>query len=187
MLQRFLPSSISPLERARAKVVTSTCLGTITAMLFLVLYWIMTGSLEHAETILITLIFIAILTGMLILVKRGSVRLAAWSLVVFTSLINVANMIFYGIGTTASAGFLIPIALAIFCIGVPAGIGFAVFASFTVFAIAWLGSIGQIQTIIPYQDSNLTFDAPVLTLTYLIFGVLTAVWIDTVSKNIATK
>lgn len=187
MLQRFLPPTNSPLERARAKVVASTCLGTITAMLFLVLYWIMTGSLEYFETILITLIFVAILAGMLVLVRRGTVRLAAWSLVVFTSLLNVANMAFYGIGTTASAGFLIPIALAIFCIGVPAGIGFALFASFTVFVIAWLGSIGQMQTIIPYQDSNLTFDAPVLTLTYLIFGALTAVWIDSVSKMIATK
>ena len=45
------------------------------------------------------------------------------------------------------------------------------------FFVAYLASIGQLQTEIPYQESNLSFDAPTLSLIYLITGVLAGNWV----------
>jgi hypothetical protein len=86
-------------------------------------------------------------------------------------------MLGYGIATSASAAYLIPILLAMFCIGTTAGYGIAFLGCAAVFLIAFLQSKEKIKTFLPYQVSHLTFDAPVLSLVYVLITFITGSWI----------
>ena len=175
-LERFMPSAATPLERARARVIVATCFAIGAAILALLLYWIVFSWLEELLTIGIGLVLILILVGIMALAQRGKVRAAAWALVIFLVLLNLADMADYGIGTVSSAGFIIPIVLATFTLGPRLGLGTAALGSISVFAIALAGAAGQLQTEIPFQESNLSFDAIILTLVYMLTGLLCAVW-----------
>ena len=172
----FIPASATPLTQARAKVLVATCFALGGAILALLLYWIVFSWLEEIETVIIGLVLVLILAGIAALVKSGRVRAAAWTLTIFLTLLILVDLAEYGIGTVSSAGLLIPIALAAFTLGPWLGMGTAVLNSAGVFAIALAGAAGQLQTEIPFQESNLSFDAMALTLVFLLVGMLCAVW-----------
>jgi hypothetical protein len=172
----FIPASAAPLVQARARVLVAACFAIGAALVALILYWIIFSWLEQVATVFIGLALVLMLAGIVALVKRGSVRAAAWTLTVFMLLLNLANMLDYGISTTSSAGFLIVIVLATFTLGPALGFGSAVLGSIAVFAVALAGSAGQLQTQIPFHESTLSFDAPTLTLVYLLTGLLCALW-----------
>jgi len=176
LLARLLPVSATPLVRARAQVLLATCLAVGAAILALLLYWIVFSWLEQIETVLAGLVLIASLTGIVALVRSGRVRGAAWTLTILLLLLNLANMLDYGIGTTSSAGMLITIVLAAFTLGPTPGLGTALVGSAAAFGIALAGSAGVLHTEIAFVESNLSFDAVVLTLIYLVVGLLCAVW-----------
>jgi len=176
-LKRFTPNSATPLESARGQVIVATCFAMGAATLALLLYWIVFSWLEELSTLGIGLILILILVGITASVQRGKVRAAAWTLTILLALINLANMADYGIGTASSAGFVLPIVLAAFTLGPKLGLGTAALGSISVFAIALAGAAGQLQTEIPFQESNLSFDAITLTLIYMLVGLLCAVWV----------
>lgn len=178
-----LPSS--PLERAQAKVTIVTAFAIGAAMLALVLYWIVTSSLEDVETIFLALGLILLLAGIIALVKRGRVKLGAWILTLLMIFLNLSNMTWYGVSTTSSAGYLIPILLALFSIGAGAGFGVTLLGCASVFAISLLASAGQIQTEIPYVESHLTFDAPALTLIYLLVYFICNAWVKSTREAFA--
>jgi hypothetical protein len=175
-IEALIPASAAPLVQARAKVLVATCLALAAAIVALLLYWIVFSWLEQIETVVIGLFLVLILAGIIALVKSGRVVAAAWTLTVFMLLLNLANMLDYGISSTASAGFIIAILLAAFTLGPALGLGTAFLGSVAVFAIALAASTGQLQTQLPYQESTLSFDAVVLTLIYLLVGLLCAVW-----------
>jgi hypothetical protein len=175
-LAYFIPVSATPLTQARAKVLAATCFALGGAILALLLYWIVFSWLEQIETVIIGLVVILILTGIAALVKSGRVRAAAWTLTIFLLLLILLDLTDYGIGTVTTAGLLIPIALAAFTLGPWLGMGTAVLSSAAVFAIALAGAAGQLHTEIPFQESNLSFDAMALTLVFLLVGMLCAVW-----------
>jgi len=133
--------------------------------------------LEDIETILILIVLLLVLAGIVALVKRGYIKLGAWLLTGLMLLLNLSDMTWYGIGSVASAGFIIPILLAVFSISPKAGMGVTILGCISVFLVAYLASIGQLQTEIPYQESNLSFDAPTLSLIYLITGILAGNWV----------
>jgi len=172
----FIPASTTPLMQARAKVLVATCFALGGAILALLLYWIVFSWLEQIETVILGLVLILILVGIAALVKSGRVRAAAWTLTIFLLLLNLANLTDYGIGTVSAAGLLIPIVLAAFTLGPWLGMGTAIFSSVAVFAIALAGAAGQLHTEIPFQESNLSFDAIALTLVFLLVGMVCAVW-----------
>ncbi len=183
--ENFIPASATPLDQARAKVLTATCLAIGGAILAMLLYWIVFSWLEQIETVVVSFILILMLAGIVALVKSGRVRAAAWTLTIFMLLLNLANMTSYGIGTVSSAGFLIPIALAAFTLGPRLGMGTAILGSAAAFAIALAGAAGQLQTEIPFHESNLSFDAMALTLIYLLVGLVCVVWTKSANEAFA--
>jgi len=177
-MNALLPESASAFERAQAKIVSNTSIAIGAAMLALVLYWILTGTFEDIETIFVMTGLLLLLAGIVALVKRGNIQLGAWLLTGLMLLLNISDMAWYGIGTVASAGFIIPILLAVFSIGSKAGMSISILGCITAFLISYLASIGHLQTEIPYQVSNLSFDAPTLSLIYLIAGILAGNWVN---------
>lgn len=182
ILDRFLPENATALVQMRARVLAATCLAVGGAILATLLYWIIFSWLEQWLTVVIGLIFVLFLCGLLALVKRGRVRGVAWTLTLFLVLLNLANMFSYGIGTTSSAGFLLAIVLAAFTLGPRLGLGIAVLGSVAAFGIALAGASGALQTEIPFQESNLSFDAITLTLIYLLVGLMCAVGVNRPDK-----
>jgi len=67
--------------------------------------------------------------------------------------------------------------LAMFCSGTTAGYVIAFLGCVIVFVIAFLQSKEKIKTFLPYQVSHLTFDAPVLSLVYILITFITGSWI----------
>lgn len=187
MINKLIPSSSSPNERAKANVVVVTALAIGAATLALVLFWVVTFTLEDIETVILTIVLILLMAGVIALVKRGRVRLGAWILVILMIFLNLSNMTWYGVSTTSSAGYLIPILLALFGIGSGAGLGVTIFGCASVFAISLLASMGQIQTEIPFVESHLTFDAPALTLIYLVVYFISNVWVKSAQSAFTEK
>ena len=187
MINKLLPSSASPIERARAKVTVVTALAIYAAMLALVWFWIVTFTLEDIETVFLTIVLILMMAGVVFLVKRGRVTLSAWILTLLMIFLNLSNMTWYGVSTTSSAGYLIPILLALFGIGSGAGLGVTIFGCVSVFGISLLASAGQIQTEIPYAESHLTFDAPALALIYLVVFFISNAWVKSAQEAFTEK
>ena len=177
LINALLPESASTFERAQAKIISIMSIVIGSAMLALVLYWLLTNTLEDIETIFILIVLLLVLAGIVAFVKRGYIKFGAWLLTGLMLLLNLSDMTWYGIGSVASAGFIIPILLAVFSISPKAGMGVTILGCISVFLVAYLASIGQLQTEIPYQESNLSFDAPTLSLIYLITGVLAGNWV----------
>jgi hypothetical protein len=177
-IANILPSSYSLFDQASAMVVIVTSLAISAAMILLVLYWLITKSFETVKTIFVMLGIMLGLAGCIWLALHGQVRTAAWILIVLMVFLNFANMLGYGIATSASAAYLIPILLAMFCIDTTAGYGIAILGCAIVFMIAFLQSKEKLKTFLPYQVSHLTFDAPVLSLIYLLITFITASWIS---------
>ena len=186
-LNFLLPTSASPIERARAKVTVVTALAIGAAMLAVVLFWIVTFTLEDIETVILTIVLLLLMAGVIFLVKRGRVQLGAWILTLLMIFLNLSNMTWYGVSTTSSAGYIIPILLALFGIGSGAGLGVTLFGCASVFGISLLASTGQIQTEIPYVESHLTFDAPALALIYLVVYFISIAWVKSAQSAFTEK
>jgi hypothetical protein len=174
--ESFIPTSATPLVQARAKVLVATCFAIGAGTLALLLYWIVFSWLEELLTVGIGLVLILIVAGIVALVKQGRVRAAAWALTILMALLTLTDIVEYGVGGTTATGFLIPIALAAFTLGPRLGMGTAILGSVAAFAIALAGAAGALHTEIPFQESNLSFDAMALTLIYLLVGMICMVW-----------
>lgn len=172
---QFIPSSVTPLEQARAKVLVATCFAISGAILAMLLYWIVFSWLEQWETVVIGVSMVLFLAGMVGVVKSGRVRPVAWILTLCLLLLNLANMTSYGIGGTSSAGYVLVIVLAALTLGPWLGIASAILGSVVAFGIALAGAAGLLQTEIPFQASNLSFDAMSITLIYMLVGLMCAV------------
>ncbi len=179
--EKFIPN-VAPLEQTRARVLVATCFATGAAILAMLLYWILFSWLEQWETVMIGLVIILFLAGMLLLVQRGRIRPVAWILTLLLLLLNLANMTSYGIGTVSSGAYLLVVVLAAFTLGPWLGVGSAILGSAAAFGIALAGAAGTLQTEIPFQESNLSFDAISLTLTYMMVAVMCAVAAKSLEK-----
>lgn len=182
LINSLLPAFVTELQQAQAKTIINTSAPISAAMLALVAYWLITGTFEDIETIFIVLGLLVAFAGIIALFKYGYIRSGAWILTGLILFLNLADMTWYGISTVASAGYIIPILLASFSVSPKAGMSVSILGCISVFAIAYLASIGQLQTEIPYQESTLSFDAPTLSLIYLLTGILGGNWIRSTQK-----
>jgi hypothetical protein len=182
LINNFIPKSASRIEQLQAGVIVTASFAIGAAMLALVLYWIGTNSFEDIETIIIMLFIMLLLAGCITLVKRGQIQLGAWIVIGLIILLNLSNMAWYGIANTSSAAYIIPILLAMFGVGSLAGYGVTVLGCIFVFTITYLASNGAIETLIAFNISTLTFDAPVLSLIYLLVAVLSGSWVKSVKE-----
>jgi hypothetical protein len=181
-INSLLPVSVSEFQQAQARIIINTSIAISAAMLALVLYWVVTGTLEDIETIFIVFGLLLVFVGIIALVKYGHLLSGAWILIGVMLLLNLVDMTWYGISSVASAGYVIPILIAAFSISPKAGMSVSILGCVSVFAISYLASIGQLHTEIPYQESTLSFDAPTLSLIYLIASVLAGNWVRSTQK-----
>ncbi len=186
-INSLLPVSVTEYQKAQAKTIISTSLAISGAMLALVMYWLITGTFEDIETIFIVLGLLLGFAGIIALVKYGYIRSGAWILIGMMLLLNLADMTWYGISSVASAGYVIPILIAAFSISSKAGMSVSLLGCISVFSIAFLASSGQLQTEIPYQESTLSFDAPTISLIYLLVSVLAGNWVNSTQEAFQNK
>jgi len=181
-INSLLPVSVSEFQQAQARIIINTSIAISAAMLALVLYWVVTGTLEDIETIFIVFGLLLVFVGIIALVKYGHLLSGAWILIGVMLLLNLVDMTWYGISSIASAGYVIPILIAAFSISPKAGMSISILGCVSVFSISYFASIGQLHTEIPYQESTLSFDAPTLSLIYLIASVLAGNWVRSTQK-----
>lgn len=175
MWKQLLPASYSVLEQGRARLVIATCLGLIIAALALLATWLVSGDLE-GQTVVAALIFSLSLLGLIRLVSLRRVTVAAWLLILLLMLIITLDVIDYGLGSPASAAFFLPIVLAGCVLSFRGGLA----VSFAAAAASWGSAVaaynGMYQPAIPFNLSHLTFNAPVLTVLFLLIGLIAGYW-----------
>jgi hypothetical protein len=159
---------------ATQRVVNVLGCGILLAMTAMIGYWVVTDSLEDTETIFIAIVLSMFVGVSILLSRRGRARLAAWLVIGLLLALNAANIIWYGIGTTSTAALLIPIAAAFIGLGAREGSLVTLISLVVIWGTVLAADAGQLKTEIPYQASNLTFDAPVLTILFVFMAALTA-------------
>ena len=176
LLERLLPKTDGRADRARAALVLVTCGAVILASLAMILFWVFTGSLEEVSTAVADAVLIIILFGMILLVRRGYTRLALWLLIALLTFLTLDISTMYGVNTLSSSGFLLPIILAACGAGLWAGLALALVGSLGMWIIAFASLTGALQPWIPFEVSNLTFDAPFLTVLFFLVAFILGVW-----------
>jgi hypothetical protein len=160
---------------ARARLVSTTSLGVAGAVLFMILYWVFSRSLEDIETVYAGGVLILLLAGIAWLAQRGKERLAAWLLVSLLTLIIATDLPYYGIGSPSAASFVIPIVLAACALGLWAGLGLAALSTAVIWIVAWgTTSGGWLEP--PTPIDHLTFNAPALTVIFFLVAWIVGYW-----------
>lgn len=152
-----------------------TSLGVMLAAWALVLTWLISGDLEGI-TVIAAVIFSAVMIGLAAFARSGRVSLAAWLLVILLCVLILADTVDYGLGSPTIGSFLIPIVLAACTLGLAASVGVAIFGSAIVWLIAVALSSGWYQSSAPFRIDHLTFNAPVLTVIFLLVAVIVGWW-----------
>lgn len=176
LINKLIPTYYSQLDQIRAMTIIATSFAMGGAMLLLVLYWVATKSFETKTTLFVALAIILGLGACVGLVIQGQLTVGTWIFIILMVLVNFANMSLYGISSSSSAAYTIPILLAMFCIGTNAGFGITILGCIFVFLVPTLQSRGMIKSILPFHISSLTFDAPVLALIYLLVAIIVSSW-----------
>ena len=179
-VKSLLPKSYSFFDQTIALTIIYTSLAISLAMVCLVLYWVITKSFETVRTIFAMLGIMLVLAVCIWLEITGQISAGAWTLVIVTILLNIANLVGYGISTSASSGFVLSILLAFFCLGPGTGYAVTITGCILVFIIPILHSKGRILTSLQYQTSSITFDAPTLSLVYILIAVITGSWSNSI-------
>jgi hypothetical protein len=164
------------LDRGRARLVITTCMGLAVAVVFIIGYWTLSGSLEDWETVVAGVVFILLLGGNAWLATKGRVTLAAWLLVGLLTLLISVDLVEYGIGSPTAAAYVIPIALAACCLGLWEGLGIAAVGSAVSWLIAWASTSGRLELDPPADISHLTFNAPALMVILLLTALIVGWW-----------
>lgn len=180
LLNNILPGSYSHFDQIRAGTIVITALAVSTSMVLLVLYWVVTKSFESIKTIFAAFGIILLLALCVGLAVGGQVVAGSWILIMVLLLLNFVSMAAYGISTPASAGYILPILLAMLCLGSGAGYVVTIFGCVLAFVLPLLHSKGRFNPVFPYKTSDLTFDAPTLSLIYLLVALITGSWVGPV-------
>jgi hypothetical protein len=157
------------------------------AVIFMIGFWAITGSLEDVATVFAGAVFLLMMGGIALLARTGRVTLAAWILVTLLLLLLFLDLLDYGIGTTTAAMAVIPILLAACCLGwwqtlVVTGIGIAM-----MWGLAWAFTSGRLVVEGATDISQLTFNAPALTVLLALVALIAGTWIDTLTKALLKK
>jgi hypothetical protein len=163
--------------RRIAMLVIITCAAIGLGALALILTWILSGDLEM-ETVAAAGALFLILGGLAVLALRGRERAALIILAVLLILLVAADLTEYGLHTSMAAAFLIPILLIACGLGMRAGIVTALVCSAYGWLLAAAENAGWIAVPYTADISHLTFDAPALTVVYLLCAVITGFGVD---------
>lgn len=174
-MPKIFPSFSDPVLTGRAKLIAVTSLGLLLAAWALVLTWLISGDLEGI-TVIAAVIFSGVMMGLITLARRGRVSLAAWLLTGLLCVLILADTADYGLGSPSIVSFVVPIVLAACTLGLAASVGVAVFGSGAIWLIAIALSSGWYQSSGSFQIDHLTFNAPVLTVIFLLIASIVGWW-----------
>ncbi|BBX72708.1 hypothetical protein MSHI_06140 [Mycobacterium shinjukuense] len=180
-IRDILPPSYSAPDHALATTVITSCLAIGVSMILLIGYWILTKSLESGKTILVAMgigLFLLACVGMEL---RGRPLVGAWMLVVAVVVVIFASMLAYGVASSASAGYILAILLSMLCIGATESYLVTVLGCGAAFVMPMMQSKRWIPTILPYHPSHVTFDAPTLSLIYLLTAIISESWMNSIA------
>jgi hypothetical protein len=163
--------------RRIAILVIITCAAIMLGAAALILTWILSGDLE-IETVAAAGALCLILGGLVLLALRGHERAALIILAALIFLLVAADLSWYGLHTSMAAAFLIPILLTACGLGMRAGIGAALAGSAYGWLLAAAENAGWIAVPYAADISHLTFDAPALTVIYLLCAVIAGFGVD---------
>jgi len=137
----------------------------------LIITWAVSGDLE-LETVAAAGVLFIILAGLVLLALRGRGRAALLILAALIFLLVAADLTEYGLHSSMAAAFLIPILLMACGLGMRAGFAAALGCS----AFGWLLAAAEnaewVAVPYPVDISHLTFDAPALTVVFLLCAAI---------------
>lgn len=174
-MSRWLPNTSNSLLLGRAKLILATCVGLILAVWGLVLVWLLSGDLQ-IETVIVMIIFSAILLGLVWVSRSGRVMLAAWLLIVLLGLAILSDFTYYGLGAPGIFAFVLPIVLAACLIGLAGGMITAVVGTLIVWGVTVAAQQGWLDLAVPFQLDHLTFSAPLISIVFLLTALIVGWW-----------
>jgi lysylphosphatidylglycerol synthetase-like protein (DUF2156 family) len=160
-----------PGARQIAMLMIITCAAIALGAAALILTWILSGDLE-LETVGAAGALFLILAGLVLLGLRGRERVALLVLATLIFLLVAADLSEYGLHSSMAAAFLIPVLLMACGLGMRAGIGAALVCSAFGWLLAAAENAGWIAVPYVVDSSHLTFDAPALTVVFLLCAVI---------------
>jgi hypothetical protein len=181
MWKQLFPPFKDPLEQGHARLVIASCLGLMVSAVAVILVWLISGDLQ-GETVIAGLIFALILFAMVMLVHRRHVKGAAWSLVGFLMLLITLDVAGFGLGSISGAAYFLPIALAGCVLGPRGSMSVSGVASLIIWGVALAGQNKWYEPVIPFEIFQLTFNAPVLTVLFLLVGLMIGSWTQYMTK-----
>jgi hypothetical protein len=174
-MPRLLPTTNDPLPAGRAKLILATCAGLILAIWGLVLVWLISGDLQ-IETVVIMIVFSIMLLGIVVVSRSDRTPLAAWLLIALLGFVTIYDTTYYGLGSPDIVSFVLPIILAACLIGLTAGMITAVIGAIATWGIAVGAMQGWLNVAIPFQMDHLTFNAPMISIIFLLVALIVGWW-----------
>lgn len=162
-------------------LVIITCAAIALGSAALILTWIVSGDLE-IETVGAAAVLFLILAGMILLALRGGERAALIILAALIFILVAADLAWYGVHSSMASAFLIPILLMGCGLGIRAGIGAALVCSAFGWLLAAAENAGWIAVPYAVEISHLTFDAPALTVVFLLSALIAGYATDSLRK-----
>ncbi len=175
-----------PGARRIAMLVILTCAAIALGALALIITWIVSGDLE-LETVAAAGILFLILAGLVVLALRGGGRAALLILAALLFALIAADLSEYGLHSSMASAFLIPILLAACGLGMRAGFAAALVCSAFGWLLAGAENAGWIAVPYPADISHLTFDAPALTVVFLLCAAIAGYGADTLPEKHARE
>jgi hypothetical protein len=174
-MRRWLPNTTDPLLAGRAKLILATCVGLILAVWGFVLTWSISSDLQ-AVTVAVAIAFSLMLLSVAVVSRSGRITLAAWALTVILGLVTIYDTAYYGIGAPDIVFFVLPIILAACLIGLTVSMIMAVIGAIVTWGLAVGAMQGWLQMAIPFQMDQLTFNAPLISIVFLLTALIVGWW-----------
>lgn len=169
-----------------AQLIKLTCFSLTGAIVFFLLYWILSNSLEEVTSIFAGGVLVLILNGIALLAHKKHVKPASWLLIGLLFLLVTIDLISYGIESLSAAFYVIPILLTAFCLGKWLALGMATLSSAVGWLTAWV-EISTSHTQTPVDTSLLTFNAPMLTIILFSVAIISGYWGNAPSKQTSSS
>jgi hypothetical protein len=166
VLRWLHPSPTEPDARRIAGLVVLAGAASALGASALILVWWISGDLQ-AETAAAGFVLLILLAGLVALAFRRRERAALWILSGLLFLLVAGDLAAYGVHSSMTAAFLLPILLIGDGFGARAGVLAAAACSGWVWFLAAAENGGWFALPYPADSSHLTFDAPALTVVYL--------------------
>lgn len=162
-------------DRLRLELTVITSAVIIAALAVTTILWAATGDLD-IRTVFGNIALTAVLGGISLLAAKGHSRPALDLLVLLLIILITPPVALYTVGSSTAAAFVLPILLAAAGRGARAGLATAAIAGSIVWFWAWGETAGWYTPWVERDISHLTFDAPALTIIFLLTAVIAGLW-----------